>query len=718
MEEATHESDSDIDKESFGGTPVFPPGTSETHRRRLLQAMAGGSTVAVAGCLGLGDDDDGAEPAFFEVSNLRPTATEVEPGEEVEVSATITNTGDDEATKTVEFRVDGETESSRGVTLIGGANDGLSYTMTAPDEPGEYEYGFWTEDDEEMGTLTVDDDPAEAFFAVTVDVDDEVPYTGEVAAAGTVENTGDATATQTVTLSVDGDVAVSEEIELEAGATAELSETVASDPPGGTHDLSMESDNDSVELTVRVGAPSYPDIDTMISDVAPKELVKDIDVQVAFNDDEIIFRFEWAQPDPGGWLHDMIYYDGEAGEWRRLADWDPWVLDEDYGYPDHHEGYYEDRLSWFWHDGTLETDDGNRPFEQYGGWMTIMEGVRTLAGEAPQEAVEDHPHFGDEGLGRNDMRKYIPQSRNGEWWEHDWADVKDQDELDEMLENGEYIDFVFWRAARSNPMGYGTNHHVLDYRHGSVTGRDTFGTQGWDAENGPEYMFDPDVVEGGAIDRADVIDEDGNPLSSMPDQQEFEQYSLIEDENMVEFDPEVAEWDGAMVPRRPLREPSESGASWPAEGVWEDGRWVVELRRELDTGYVDDMPVESGEVYTFSPALHHGVSQRWHWVAYPLKLALGEDVEVDWYGEESQLGTSLIRAHEVDDDPNWDEIDTYTIPLMYPGMTDWTWLTSGAHPRVDAIRNAEINIWDHHDEDPESFAQRMISLEERMAPRK
>ncbi len=325
----------------------------------------------------------------------------------------------------------------------------------------------------------------------------------------------------------------------------------------------------------------------------------------------------------------------------------------------------------------------------------------------------NHPHFGEDGLDRNDMRKFIPQSRVGEWWEHPWDEPEDPEELDRMLEDGEFLDFFFWRAARSAPMGYGTNHHVLEYRHGNREGQDTFGTQDWDPVDGPEYMFDPDVVEGGAIDRADVVTDDAEAnREDMPPVDEPEQYALIEDENMVEFDPDVAEWDGAMVPRRPLREPTEAGTVWPADGHWEDDTWTVEVRRELDTGYTEDMPVEPGEVYTWSPALHHGASQRWHWVAYPYELGLGTEPD-DEFGADATL-----VAEEVEGEPDWDEIDTYTIPLMYPGMVDWTWLTSGEHPRVDEIRNDEISIWEHHDEAPEDFAQRMIDLEEREAPRK
>ncbi|AUX10659.1 cytochrome c-552 precursor [Halalkaliarchaeum desulfuricum] len=539
--------------EQFGGTPTFPRGTSNTHRRRLLKAMGGAGTVALAGCLGTEEEEE--EPT--------PTPTE-EPDDE---------------------------------------------TPTPTEEP----------DDEE-----------------------------------------------------------------------EEEEYWAANP-----------------------MDAYSELDHMKKDVRPDPLVKPVDIQFAFNDDEIIMRFEWDQPNEGGWLHDMIVYNGE--EWVRYANWNPWDLDEDEAPPggmDHHQGLYEDRLTFMWHDGTLQG------FENFGGWMTVMEGVRRLPGEAHGDEVDAHPHHGTEGRDDGDMRKFIPQSRNGEWWEHDWRDPKSQDELDEMMENGEFIDFPFFRGHRSVPMGYGTNHHLLDYRNGNVTGDRTFGSQDWDPEDGPELMFDPDVVEDGALDYYECV-VDNEPGPGIPDQQDFEKYALMtegENENAVDFDPDVAEWEGAMVPRRPQGLPSESGASWECDAVWEDGKWMMEVRRDLDTGYVDDMPVEEGGVYTIAPAIHHGNSQRWHWVAYPYKLGLG--VEPDYYGESDNLGNSELVAEKVEDEPDWDDIETYTIPLMYPGMTDWTWLTSGEHPRVDEVRNADITIWEYHDEDPEAFAQRMVELEDAHAPRK
>lgn len=99
--------------------------------------------------------------------------------------------------------------------------------------------------------------------------------------------------------------------------------------------------------------------------------------------------------------------------------------------------------------------------------------------------------------------------------------------------------------------------------------------------------------------------------------------------------------------------------------------------------------------------MHHGAGQRWHWVAYPYKLGLG--VKPDYVGEHYAHGTIELVAEEFSgEEPDWDDISTYTIPLIFPGLLDWTDLTSD-HPRAEEIRNAEITMWEFYEKDPESF---------------
>ncbi|MFW6435809.1 MAG: DUF7282 domain-containing protein, partial [Halovenus sp.] len=101
--------------------------------------------------------------ANFDVSNLNPVATTVEPGEEITVTADVTNTGDSSANTTAEFRLDGETLDSQDVELEPDGSEEVSFTVDAPDEEGEYEHSIWTENDDAVGQLTVetaDDDNA------------------------------------------------------------------------------------------------------------------------------------------------------------------------------------------------------------------------------------------------------------------------------------------------------------------------------------------------------------------------------------------------------------------------------------------------------------------------------------------------------------------------------------------------------------------------------
>ncbi|WP_233710659.1 ethylbenzene dehydrogenase-related protein [Natronococcus pandeyae] len=444
----------------------------------------------------------------------------------------------------------------------------------------------------------------------------------------------------------------------------------------------------------------YAEIENFKLDWVPKQIIKNLNVKMAFNSEQFFFRFNWEQPDRGGWLHDYIVY--EDGEWTQYLSPDPWVADGDH--PDH-RGFYEDRVTFLLDDGSVEG------FENFGGWMTVHMGTRSLPGEASAEEVESDPHFGDDGLGRNDIRKYLPQSREGEWWESTpWDAVRPQEELDELKEDGVFVDLPMFRAHRSNPMEYGTDHHILDYRHGDE-GDNTFGTQDWDEADGPEYMFDPEIVEDGALDieRLREADYRQDLFYSESDEWlgEYEPYYLHEDW-MVEFDPEVAEQEGAAIPRRPLQEPEGSAADWRARGIHDDdaGEWTVEMWRDLETDHPEDTKqLEPGEVYDWMPAIHHGYNARWHWVAYPYKMGLGRGTDADFH------------AIQIEGEPDWDEIEEYTIPLIYPGMVDWTWLTSKEHRGYIPTRNNEMSIWDVH-ENPRRMAAMVLGKEIGEDPRR
>ncbi len=407
----------------------------------------------------------------------------------------------------------------------------------------------------------------------------------------------------------------------------------------------------------------------MTTDWRPAETEKRLETQVAYDGERIGFRFRWNQPNPGGWIHDMLVY--HEGEWRQFADPSPWVS----GDPDH-TGFYEDRISFFLDDGSVEG------FEEFGGWLTTHEGMRSLPSEVASDAVRADDHFGRDGLGKSDIRKYLPQACAGEWWESDWRTVRPPEALARLKREGVFLDLPMWRAHRSDPLGYGTDHHVLDYRH-SDAGQNTYGTQSWDPEGGPEFMWNADVLTEGALDYRAIRE------GRFPEQGSGT-YALKPDER-VPFDPSVAEWEGAMIPRRPLRQPHGSAADWRATGAWEDGEWTVEMWRSLKTGHpLDTTQLEPGGVYTWAPAVHHGAGKRWHWVGYPYRLGLG--VRPD---EREGYPTPLV-ATEFEGEVDWDAVPAVAVPLVFPGVQSWTDLTSDDHPRSGEIRTLETTMWELH----------------------
>ena len=98
----------------------------------------------------------GAE-ADFQVSNLSPMDVTVTAGDQINVSATITNEGDASGTQTVEFRVGGSAVASQEVSLDAGASQTVEFTnVDTTGLSGELTHGVYTDDGEQTATLTVE----------------------------------------------------------------------------------------------------------------------------------------------------------------------------------------------------------------------------------------------------------------------------------------------------------------------------------------------------------------------------------------------------------------------------------------------------------------------------------------------------------------------------------------------------------------------------------
>ncbi len=98
--------------------------------RKGIVAVATIIIIAVAAVIYYSTLSPSPTPAVFEVSNLVISPLEVEPGEEVTISATITNVGEESGSYTVEINLDDEVIDTESVTLNGGESTSITFTVT------------------------------------------------------------------------------------------------------------------------------------------------------------------------------------------------------------------------------------------------------------------------------------------------------------------------------------------------------------------------------------------------------------------------------------------------------------------------------------------------------------------------------------------------------------------------------------------------------------
>lgn len=102
----------------------------------------------------------GAQPvsAEFAVSDLNPQNVTVTQGDNITVTANVTNDGVVSSTQNVEFRVGGNTVATQTVSLNASETKTVTFedVSTAGLAAGEYEHGVFTNEDSQTATLTVE----------------------------------------------------------------------------------------------------------------------------------------------------------------------------------------------------------------------------------------------------------------------------------------------------------------------------------------------------------------------------------------------------------------------------------------------------------------------------------------------------------------------------------------------------------------------------------
>ncbi len=374
----------------------------------------------------------------------------------------------------------------------------------------------------------------------------------------------------------------------------------------------------------------------------PDELTMPLQVQAAYNGEQIFFRYRW--PAEQAFLyHDMLRYEG--GEWIRhgssRAGPDP-------------DNTYEDRV-------TMLVDDGSVPeFGRYGGYITVGDQMRYFSNSASPAEVGEHPHLG-ETLGQSDVRKYLPATRSNQ---QDWRSVVDADMLAAQREAGYFLDLWHWRAGRSNPIDVSDDQWIGEYRFGDG-GTGPY-TTNWDSESGqPRWMLDPEAVGQRSLHWEDVE----------ANRHDFDGLYYLAEDFAIEFDPDNDWQNGDVIPRRLLREPAGSRGDIAVHGQarWEDGYWDVTLVRDMDTrSPLDDKAFREQGIYDIGIGVHRDATgSRWHYVSHPYTVGLGRDA--DFQATAFEGGS-----------PDWSS-GWFEMTLFYPGQVDWPLLISRAHAGAEDI---------------------------------
>ena len=200
-------------------------------------------------------------PASFDVRSLDPTNASVTSGDSLSPTATIENTGNVEATQTVELRIGGAVEGAKTVTIGGGETVTVSFDSVPVDlAAGVYEYGVYTDDDSRTTPMTV---RADAQFAVSAlsPGDSSVVRGDAVDVTAVVENTGDVEGTRTVELRLDGTVVGDRTVTLPGGESEFVSfGNVSVDLSPGEYEYGVYTDEVGRSAQLSVLAPATFDV--------------------------------------------------------------------------------------------------------------------------------------------------------------------------------------------------------------------------------------------------------------------------------------------------------------------------------------------------------------------------------------------------------------------------------------------------------------------------
>ena len=320
----------------------------------------------------------------------------------------------------------------------------------------------------------------------------------------------------------------------------------------------------------------------------------DLKFQAAYDDKNAFLRFQWKTKNPyPGDEHQYLRFDGK--------EWKVW------GYPKldkvvqtgNQPGIHEDRMS-------ILIDDGKVPgFAQQGCFLTCHDGQRDMSKQFTKEEVAANAML--TALKKNDVRKYLPASRNDP---SDWKTGKTVEELAKIKAEGGFLDLIQWRAHRSDPAGMADDGYVLEWRNFD-SGKNMFGSNADKETHAPKWMWDEKKVGYKSISALQLREG---------------KHFLVREKNAVPFDPNAGWKEGDMIPDYYLSRDEAKGSAADNNAIasWKDGVWTVVMIRPLGLTNDDDKALKAGGVYNVGFAVHDdNITTRGHQISFVKTLGLG-----------------------------------------------------------------------------------------------
>jgi hypothetical protein len=323
-----------------------------------------------------------------------------------------------------------------------------------------------------------------------------------------------------------------------------------------------------------------------------------VTMQAAFDKDYLYMKASWPTKDPGMYHEYAVFRNGK---------WETYATNR--ANPNVASGKlkasYEDRFSIMLGDGKSVP-----AFNNQGCWVTCHNDMRYMPNETKKADIDPHPILGTAGLKKDDIRKYLPETRTAMGETGGWDKIKSIDEINAMKTGGAFLELWQWRGYRSNPAGAADDGYVLEYRNLDAGTSPFFNN--WDgAKNEPRFVYNPATNNGRvALNESEFR----NPKAP-----------VLNEKNRIKYDQNQGWKDGDIIPKYGSSEVKGSaGDNAPVVGTWDKGMWTVVWRRKLNTGNNDDIAIKAGERYPIGLAIHDdNATARFHHVSFPLTMSLG-----------------------------------------------------------------------------------------------